>query len=79
MNEYDLYDVLADLGFGLALRTRSDRVLAFTYEHEEWLKVLPKPTAAAIRTTVGQFEKGGTDELENQMISRHRRCWRQAG
>ncbi len=68
MNDYDLYDVLADLGFGLAPRTRSDRVLAFTYKHEDWLKGLPQQTAEAIRAIVGQFEKGGTDGLENQMI-----------
>lgn len=68
MNDYDLYDVLADLGFGLSPRTRTDRVLAFTYKHEDWLKGLPAQTAAAIRAIVGQFEKGGTDGLENQMI-----------
>lgn len=68
MNDYDLYDVLADLGFGLSPRTRSDRVLAFTYKHEDWLKGLPEQTAAAIRAIVSQFEKGGIESLENQMI-----------
>lgn len=68
MNDYDLYDVLADLGFGLSPRTRSDRVLAFTYKHEDWLKGLPVQTAAAIRAIVSQFEKGGIESLENQMI-----------
>ena len=68
MGDYDLYDVLADLGFGLSPRTRSDRTLAFTYKHEDWLKGLPQQTAAAIRAIVGQFEKGGTEGLENQMI-----------
>jgi hypothetical protein len=57
-----------DLGFGLAPRTRTDRVLAFTYKHEDWLEGLPAQTAEAIRAIVGQFEKGGTDGLENQMI-----------
>ena len=68
MNDYDLYDVLADLGFGLAPRTRSDRALAFIYKHEDWLRGLPEQTAGAIRAIVGQFEKGGTDGLENRMI-----------
>ena len=68
MNDYDLYDVLADLGFGLSPRTRADRVLAFTYKHEDWLKGLPEQTADAIRAIVGQFEMGGTEGLENQMI-----------
>ena len=68
MNDYDLYDVLADLGFGLSPRTRADRALAFGYKHEDWLWGLPEPTAAAIRAIVGQFEKGGTDGLENPKI-----------
>lgn len=49
-------------------RTRTDRVLVFTYKHEDWLHGLPAQTAEAIRAIVGQFEKGGTDGLENQMI-----------
>lgn len=68
MNDYDLYDVLADLGFGLSPRTRNDRALAFIYKHEDWLRGLPEETAGAIRAIVGQFEKGGTEGLENQMI-----------
>lgn len=68
MNDYDLYDVLADLGFGLAPRTRGDRALAFTYKHEDWLKGLPPQTAAAIKAIVSQFEKGGIDGLENPQI-----------
>ena len=68
MDDYDLYDVLADLGFGLAPRTRSDRTLAFTYKHEDWLAGLPEQTAAAIRAIVGQFKADGTDGLENPRI-----------
>jgi len=68
MNDYDLYDILAHLGFGLAPRTRADRALAFGYKHEDWLAGLPQQTAAAIRAIVGQFEKGGTNGLENPMI-----------
>ncbi len=68
MGDYDLYDVLADLGFGLAPRTRNDRALAFLYKHEDWLKGLPPQTAAAIKAIVGQFEKGGIEGLENRSI-----------
>lgn len=67
-NDYDLYDVLADLGFGLAPRTRGDRALAFLYKHEDWLKGLPPQTAAAIRAIVGQFEQGGIEALENHRL-----------
>ncbi|MBM4142643.1 MAG: restriction endonuclease subunit R [Lentisphaerae bacterium] len=66
--DYDLYDVLAELGWGMSPRTRHDRTLAFTYKHEDWLNALPQPTCMTIRAIAGQFERGGTDELENPHI-----------
>ena len=66
--DYDLYDVLAELGWGMNPRTRRDRALAFTYKHEDWLNGLPRDTGRAIRALAGQFERGGTDELENPHI-----------
>ncbi len=66
--EYDLYDVLAELGWGMNPRTRHDRTLAFTYKHEDWINTLPKQAAATIRAIASQFERGGTDGLENPQI-----------
>ncbi len=66
--EYDLYDVLAELGWGMNPRTRRDRAMAFTYKHEDWLNDLPPECAAAIRAIAGQFERGGTDGLENPQV-----------
>lgn len=66
--EYDLYDVLAELGWGMSPRTRHDRTMAFTYKHEDWIKGLPGNTAATIRAIAGQFERGGTEGLENPQI-----------
>jgi type I restriction enzyme R subunit len=60
-DDYDLYDVLAELGWGMRPRTRHDRTLAFTYKHEEWLDSLPAGAAATIKAIAGQFERGGTD------------------
>ena len=68
MEDYDLYDILADLGFGLSPRTRRERAGAFAYKNERWLNELPEQTADALRAIVGQFAEGGTDELENRMI-----------
>jgi len=68
MEDYDLYDILADLGFGLSPRTRRERADAFADKNRPWLDDLPPQTAAAVRAIVSQFEKGGTDELENQRI-----------
>ncbi len=66
--DYDLYDVLAELGWGMSPRTRHDRTLAFTYKHEDWINTLPAKAAATIRAIVSQFERGGTDGLENPEI-----------
>ena len=68
MNDYDLYDVLAELGWGMNPRTRRDRTLAFTYKHEDWINALPKQAAATIRAIASQFERGGTDGLENPQV-----------
>ncbi len=67
-SDYDLYDVLAELGWGMNPRTRHDRTLAFTYKHEDWLNGLPDKTRATIRAIASQFERGGTDGLENPHI-----------
>lgn len=66
--EYDLYDVLAELGWGMNPRTRQDRTLAFTYKHEDWIDALPDKAAATVRAIASQFERGGTDGLENPQI-----------
>ena len=67
-DDYDLYDVLAELGWGLAPRTREERALAFTYKHEDWLNAMPAPAAATLRAIANQFRHGGTDDLENRHI-----------
>jgi len=66
--DYDLYDVLAELGWGMNPRTRRDRTLAFTYKHEDWINALPGRSAATIRAIASQFERGGTEGLENPQI-----------
>ena len=68
MNDYDLYDVLADLAYGLAPRTRDERTLAFRYKHSSWLAGMPKPTGEAIKAIADQFSIGGTEGLENPHI-----------
>jgi type I restriction enzyme R subunit len=68
MNDYDLYDVLAELGYGLAPRTRSDRAGAFEYKHEAWLRSLPENAAQTLRALAAQFARGGTEGLENPEV-----------
>lgn len=68
MNNYDLYDVLAELAYGLNPLTRVDRADAFNYKHAQWLSTLPPNTASTIKALARQFAKGGVEGLENQQI-----------
>ena len=68
MDDYDLYDVLADLGYGLDPKTRIDRANAFFYKHSAWLAGLPTAAAHTLEAIVGQFGKAGTDGLESPDI-----------
>lgn len=68
MQEYDLYDVLAELGYGLAPKTRGERADAFTYKHADWLAKMPPQAAATVRAIAAQFAKAGTDGLENREV-----------
>jgi type I restriction enzyme R subunit len=66
--DYDLYDVLAELGWGMNPRSRHERTLAFTYKHEDWMNSLSVRAAATIRAIASQFDRGGTEGLENPLI-----------
>jgi type I restriction enzyme R subunit len=66
--DYDLYDVMAELGWGMNPRTRHDRTLAFTYKHEDWINALPIQTADTIRAIASQFDRGGIEGIENPQI-----------
>ena len=68
MKEYDLYDVLAELGYGLSPRTRAERADAFTYKNDAWLSTLPPATAETLKAMAAQFARTGTDGLENPHI-----------
>ena len=62
---YDLFDVLADMGYGLAPRTRQDRAFAFRYKHAAWLDGLPLRTRATVEAIADQFADDGTEGLES--------------
>lgn len=70
MADYDLYDVLADIGYGQAPKTRAGRAEAFTYKNQAWLHTMPARTAETIQAIASQFSKGGTDTLESGTIFR---------
>ena len=68
MADYDLYDVLADLGYGMAPRTRAERVDSFAYKHQAWLAGLPTKASDTLKAIARQFVEGGTDGLENPQV-----------
>jgi type I restriction enzyme R subunit len=68
MTDYDLYDVLGELGYGLNPRTSAERADAFGYKHADWLKTLPPATSETLKRLASQFAHGGTDALENPHV-----------
>jgi type I restriction enzyme R subunit len=68
MSEFDLYDVLAELGYGLSPKTRKERADAFSYKHAGWLSELPQEAAGVLRALAAQFARGGTEGLENAHV-----------
>jgi type I restriction enzyme R subunit len=68
MTDYDLYDVLGELGYGLNPRTSAERADAFRYKHADWLKTLPPATSETLKRLASQFAHGGTDALENPHV-----------
>jgi type I restriction enzyme R subunit len=68
MDSYDLYDVLAELGYGMAPRTRPGRAEAFTYKHNGWLSSLAPAAAATLKALASQFARAGTDGIENPQV-----------
>jgi type I restriction enzyme, R subunit len=68
LGDYDLYDVLADIAYGLAPKTKSDRAEAFSYKHADWLNKMPEATVKTVEALVNQFVAGGTEALENPLI-----------
>ena len=66
--EYDLYDVLTQIGYGTAPKTRKERVEALRYKHADWFQSLPPQTGDTLLTIAQQFVEGGTEELENPYV-----------
>lgn len=68
LDDCDLYDVLARLGYGQPARTRYDREALFTLTQSPWLSSLPSDTAATLRQVVRLFGDGGIEALESPQL-----------
>jgi type I restriction enzyme R subunit len=66
--ECDLYDVLAELGYGVAAKSRAERAVAFDYKNRQWLRQLPESARGVLKAIAGQFAKGGIEELETESL-----------
>lgn len=66
--DYDLFDVLGEIGYGLARVSRAQRAFAFSWKQKPWLEVMPAPVAATVKAMANQFGKGGTEALETPKI-----------
>jgi type I restriction enzyme, R subunit len=67
-DECDLYDVLAELGYGVAAKSRAERAVAFDYKSRQWLRQFPETTGKVLRAIAGQFARGGIEELETESL-----------
>ena len=66
--ECDLFDVLAELGYGVVPKSRSERVAGFSYKNKTWLRAFPDKTVNVLYSIARQFEKGGIEELETTTL-----------
>jgi type I restriction enzyme R subunit len=62
----DAFDILAELGWNLAAKTRAERAAAFA--NDKWTADFDKNAAAVIRAIAAQFALGGSGELENRKL-----------
>jgi type I restriction enzyme R subunit len=68
LTEYDLYDVLADISFGIDPKTRIERVSALEYKQAAWLGSLPTDAAQTLRALANQFGRDGIEALESRRV-----------
>lgn len=68
LDDCDLFDFLANVGFGVSPKTREERVFAFNYKNKGWLMSLPSDASKVVGALAKQFKENGIEELENPNI-----------
>ena len=68
MDAYDLFDVLAHVGFQENALTREQRAEKFTLINKLWLRSFPDDAQFVLNALLELFVRGGIDELENYQI-----------
>lgn len=67
-SDCDLFDVLAELTYGLVAKSRAERVASFAHDQRRWLSSLSPAMAAVLNAITAQFARGGIDELETPYL-----------
>ena len=62
---YDSFDVLADLVYEVTPKTQQQRFADFLNNNDGWLVAMPEQSANTLRALGEEFEKGGTEGLNN--------------
>lgn len=68
MDEYDLFDVLGEVGYDWLPKMRRTRFAVFAQREEDWLKEMPSKAARTVEAIANQFVLTGTDGLEDQRL-----------
>ena len=68
MDDYDLFDVIAAVTYGVKPKTRAARAAQLDNLATGWLLQLPPPAVKVIRAIARQFERAGTDALETDQL-----------
>jgi type I restriction enzyme R subunit len=67
MKDYDLFDVLGQLAYGLSPMTRAKRAQAFGFKNRRWLDDMAPGARSTLMALARQFAAGGTEGLENPL------------
>ncbi|MBP1908450.1 DEAD/DEAH box helicase family protein [Methanolobus bombayensis] len=68
LDDCDLFDLFAEIGFGVPAKTRDERVEAFDYKNKDWLMSLPSDSSEVIKALADQFRENGIEELERKDV-----------
>ncbi len=68
LEDCDLYDILASVGWGQVARTRLERADRFDEVETEWLDAHGERPSRVLSAMAGQFGLGGTEALESDLL-----------
>lgn len=67
-DDYDSFDVIAELAYQVAAKTKPQRLDDFLSQSESWLVAMPEQSANTLRALGDEFKKAGTEGLNNKEL-----------